>query len=140
MTKKTSKKKTTKKKVQKKKVSKKKEETGNVIINCDFEIIPIVDNWFSHDAFKVVAIEFGPTFGCGHKNIQGFYLYCPKLGLDFYGIEFVYDILNCFYPYCSIELAINYLKECPNHHDRDKKDWNEIAKTLRKNIRLIKKS
>jgi len=140
MTKKTSKKKTTKKKVQKKKVSKKKEETKNVIINCDFLILPIMDNWFSHDAYKVVAIEFGPTLNCGHKNIKGFYLYCPGLGLDFYGGEFVDDIIDSFYPYCSVENAINYLKESPNPYDRDKKVWNEIAKTLRKNIRLVKKA
>ena len=139
MTKKASKKKTTKKKVQKKKVSEVKQETQNVVINCDFKIIPIVDNWFSHDPFKVVAIEFGPELGRGHRQIKGFFLYSKDLGLDFYGGQFVDDIINCFYPYCSIEFATNDLKKDPNFYDRDEKVWKEIAKTLRKNIRLVKK-
>lgn len=151
--KKVTKKKVTKKKVTKKKTKKKKvtnlkatieivenkTETENVIVNCDFLILPIRDNWFSHDPFKVVAIEFGPNLSGSHRNIKGFFLFCDDLGLDFYGIEFVDDIIDSFYPYCSVKNAIDYLKERPNPYDRDKKVWKEIVKTLRKNIRLVKK-
>jgi hypothetical protein len=131
------KKKTTKKTTKKKAKKPVKKEEG-VVINCDFEIIPIIDNFLSHDPLKIVAIEFSEKKGRGYRSIEGFYYICDGHGMEYEGDpDFVDDILNCFYPYTCIFNAEQAINE--NRFNRDDKMFKEIKKDLKKNIRLVKK-
>ena len=127
-----------KRKTTKKKAKKTVKKGEGVVINCNFEIIPIIDNFLSHDPLKVVAIEFGKKQGRGFREIQGFYYYADGLGLDYEGDpNFVDSILNCFYPYTTVFNANEVIDD--NLLGREDKMYKEIKKDLKKNIRLVKK-
>ena len=127
-----------KKKTTKKKAKKTVKKDRTVTVNCNFEAIPIIDNWLDHDPIKIFAVEFSEKLHTGDRIITGFYFYTDDFGLEYEGNkEMVGEFLDCFYPYTNIFNAEEYLNE--NRCGRDDNSFKEVRKRMKKNIRLVKK-